>query len=227
MARGNDAKAAERDLQATYSGAPNAEEMIKAQRNSVDRRVAEASLKPIDEGATAALDLSDFDVNRGETVIAASVRGGYVIAVIEDENGDVLPKRLFDVPKDAQEASTNAPTPGGPKTLHRNVEPAGDEAKKAAAAAKKQRDEAEKAQQEHAAAVEQERLDREAADRERMETEEHEREEAREKAEAEAEAERKQAADDAAEAAKAPTGKADDDAAKAAAAKAASTKATK
>jgi hypothetical protein len=223
MARGNDAKAAERDLQATYSGAPNAEEMIKAQRQSVDRRVAEASLKPIDEGATAALELDDFDVNRGETIIAASVRGGYVIAVIEDENGEVLPKRLFDIPSAAKKASTNAPTPGGPKVLHRNVEPAGDDAKKAAQQARKQREEADEAARKHAAAVEQDRLDREAADRDRMEQEAHEREQA---AEAARKAEKDQIAADLKAQSGSDAPKSDADA-KAQAAKAASEKAGK
>lgn len=219
MARGNDATAAERDLQATYSGAPNAEEMIKAQRNSVDRRVAEASLKPIDEGATAALDLSDFDVNRGETVIAASVRGGYVIAVIEDETGNILPKRLFDIPKAAKSASSNVPAPGGPKTLDRNVEPAGDAAKKAAAEARKQREEAQKAQDEHAAAVAKQEQEAAEAERERVEKEAEERA-------AKAEAQRDEALRRGEEANAAAEPKTDDDA-KAAAAKAASTKASK
>jgi len=139
MPRGNDADAAGQEMAEKFGAPTNAAQMIDSQRNALDRRVLRASQSPIDEGATKALNLDDLKVNRGETVVGASVRGNYVIAVVEDEDGNVLPKRLFDVPKAAMEESTAAdPVPGGgPKLRTPDVEPAGDEAMKEAAERRK------------------------------------------------------------------------------------------
>jgi hypothetical protein len=115
MPRGNDAEAAAAEFAAKVGEHANAEDLITAHRASIDRDVARASLAPIDQGATDALDLEALKVAKGERVIAAAVRGGIVIGVVEDENGTVLPKRKFDIPADARKASTLQQQTGGPK----------------------------------------------------------------------------------------------------------------
>lgn len=125
MARGNDAEAAERELKEQYGGAPNAEEMIRTHRASQDPRMHRASLSPIDQGATNALDLSGLKVGKGERVMSASVRGGYVIAVVEDERGNYM-KRLMDLPKAAKEKSTIQVPVEGPKQRVSEPDPVDD-----------------------------------------------------------------------------------------------------
>jgi len=114
MARGNDAEAAAAEMQSQYGDAPNAEELIAAHRAAQDPRLHRASLSRIDQGATDALDLSSFDVGEGEEVVAASVRGVHVIAVVEDARGNYS-KRLMAVPESAKKKSTANKVSEGPK----------------------------------------------------------------------------------------------------------------
>jgi hypothetical protein len=114
MARGNDAAAATADLQSQYGDAPNAEELITMHRQQQDPLLHRASLTNIDQGATNALDLSGLEVGEGETVVAAAVRGAYVIAVIEDARGNYV-KRRMDAPSGAMEKSSKNEPVSGPK----------------------------------------------------------------------------------------------------------------
>lgn len=129
MARGNDAENAAKELRTQYGDAQNAEELIKARNATRDPDVARASLRPIDQGATDALDLEKLKVGKGERIVAASVRGGVVIAVVEDEDGNTLPKRALELPKDAAKASTLQATTGGPKTAGQPPVSADEQAK--------------------------------------------------------------------------------------------------
>jgi len=232
MPRGNDAENAAAEAAQRYGMPTNAAELIDAQRASRDARVDRAAYTAVDEGATQALDLDDLPVNPGETVVAAAVRGNYVIAVIHDEYGNVLPKRLMDVPKAARAESTSeqiAPG-GGVKVRQPDVEPAGDQAAKDAAARATARKAAEEAQAKADEA--QAEADRKAgeAERRRMEAEDEARAKAQDEqksadaaaAAAQAEKDAEANASDAAKASGAP-GPATDDG-KAAAAKAAASK---
>lgn len=134
MPRGNDSEAAAAEFAAKVGEHANAEDLIAAHRASIDRDVARASLSPIDQGATDALDLESLRVAKGERVIAAAVRGGIVIAVVEDENGTVLPKRKFDIPADAVKASSLQAQTGGPKMAGQSAMSADEQASRQRAA---------------------------------------------------------------------------------------------
>jgi hypothetical protein len=150
MARGNDAAAATTELQTQYGTAPNAEELISQHRAAQDPLLHRASLSPIDQGATNALDLSSLEVGEGETVMAAAVRAGTVIAVIEDARGNLV-KRRMDLPSDAKEKSSfHEPVSGAKMAVPEAEAPADAEAQAA---------EADKAAAEAEAAAEKEASD--------------------------------------------------------------------
>jgi hypothetical protein len=89
MARGNDAQQAGAELQANYGAIPNAEDLIAAHRATVDPHVVAAQLKPVDEEATADLDLKAVDVPEGHKVLTGAVRGDSEIYVVRDDAGGV------------------------------------------------------------------------------------------------------------------------------------------
>jgi hypothetical protein len=68
----------------------NAEALQRAYRASQSRAVAKASLLPIDNAATADLDLDEVEGQLGgDTFHAAAVRGNAIVVVAEDANGRV------------------------------------------------------------------------------------------------------------------------------------------
>lgn len=83
MPRGND-KSAE---PATEGGEMNAEQLIATVEAARDPEVEVALMKPLDEEATAALDLSTLSGPNGEPAINAGVRGGVTVMVYEDSTG--------------------------------------------------------------------------------------------------------------------------------------------
>lgn len=92
MPRGNDPDARREFLERHGTLNPdipttNAEELIKVHSASQSRAVQKASLLPIDNEATADLDLADLGEKAGGNVVAAAVRGNAIVAVIEDEYG--------------------------------------------------------------------------------------------------------------------------------------------
>jgi hypothetical protein len=76
------------ELRGQFGAAQNAEQLIAASRAARDPEIDAASLKAIDPEATKDLDLSEVEVPEGHTVQDAAVRGGYLIAVVEDEQGN-------------------------------------------------------------------------------------------------------------------------------------------
>lgn len=95
MPRGNDPDA-EREFKDRNEGVSgNAEDIIKANRARFPKDLREASLASLDVAATEALDLDkvqkevDDAVDGDVTVVAAAVRGRWVVAVHEDEDGHV------------------------------------------------------------------------------------------------------------------------------------------
>jgi hypothetical protein len=156
MARGNDAAAASADFTTQYGDAPNAEELIAQHRAAQDPRLLRASLSNIDQGATNAVDLSSLEVGENESIVAAAVRGPYVVAVVEDARGNYI-KRLMDLPGDAKEKSSANEPVSGPKVAAPEPEPsvaeaAEADAKAAEEAAAKAESEAEAAATEQAKA---------------------------------------------------------------------------
>lgn len=133
MARGNDAEAAQEDLRQHYGDQPNAEVLIAEHKAVQDPRMHRASMSSIDQGATNALDLDKLKVGDDEQVMSASVRGGYVIAVVSDARGNFV-KRLLDVPKDAKAKSTVQVPVEGPKQAVQEPEPVSEGSPKQAEA---------------------------------------------------------------------------------------------
>jgi hypothetical protein len=97
MPRGNDtehAKTFNKDTTAQYGVFPNADEMIRAHRASIDPAVTRASLLSLDEEATAEAN-EDLDaladkvdgLAEGDTIIGAAVRGNALVVVFVDEQG--------------------------------------------------------------------------------------------------------------------------------------------
>lgn len=84
--RGND-PTARQEIITQYGPHQNAEDLIAAHRNSYDPALLAASLKGVDEDATAALDLSEIKPKWGGTVISAAVRGGTTVYVAELPDG--------------------------------------------------------------------------------------------------------------------------------------------
>lgn len=70
-----------------YGIHPNAEALLAAHRANLDPALEAASLKPINNEATAELDLSKIKPERGGTVLAASVRGNAIVYVAEGTDG--------------------------------------------------------------------------------------------------------------------------------------------
>ena len=92
MPRGNDPDARKEFLERYGTLNPdipttNAEELIRAHNASQSKAVAQASLLPQDNEATAELDLEDLSDDAGGNVLAAAVRGNAIVAVVEDANG--------------------------------------------------------------------------------------------------------------------------------------------
>jgi hypothetical protein len=92
MPRGNDAEAAaqelaEREFATQYGPHQNAEQLRHAHMQSLDRELAAAQLKRVDEEATANLDLASITPSQGGTVLSASVRGGMVVYLAEGADG--------------------------------------------------------------------------------------------------------------------------------------------
>lgn len=87
MPRGNDETAA-RDLAAKHGEeAGNAEKLIEQVQASRSPELEAASMKSLDEDATAALDLSTLSGPDGQPAVSAAVRGGVTIVVYEDAKG--------------------------------------------------------------------------------------------------------------------------------------------
>ena len=88
MPRGNDETAA-RDLAAKHGseGVGNAEELIEAVQASRTPELEAAQMKPLDEEATTAIDLSTLSGPNGEPAVSAAVRGGVTVVVYVDEKG--------------------------------------------------------------------------------------------------------------------------------------------
>jgi hypothetical protein len=88
--RGNDPSVIS-EVQQQYGAAPNAEELIAKHLESRDPELRQASLRPLDVEATEALDLravaGALDLASEEEVLAASVRGGRIIAVVSRADG--------------------------------------------------------------------------------------------------------------------------------------------
>ena len=88
MPRGNDAKAALADLAEKFGrGVGNAEELIEATLRNRSRALIKAEQLPIDQAATAALDLDALKGPDGEKVVSAAVHGDVTVIVYEDERG--------------------------------------------------------------------------------------------------------------------------------------------
>jgi hypothetical protein len=83
MPRGNDTTA----QPVTESGELNAEQLISAVEAARSPEVEVALMKPLDEEATAALDLSTLSGPNGEVAINAGVRGGVTVMVYADATG--------------------------------------------------------------------------------------------------------------------------------------------
>lgn len=83
MPRGNDSIDAARELSERFKTTGNAEDLIAAQRAKRSRTVRNASLRPVDEEATAKLDY-DKVAEAGEAsgeIIDAKVRDGFVVFI--------------------------------------------------------------------------------------------------------------------------------------------------
>jgi hypothetical protein len=91
MARGNDPQAA-REFAAEYGASGNAEELIRAHKASISPEVSAASLRAVNNEATAELDLDSLAKKAGvEEVVAAAVRGNAIVYVDQDGRKGVLP----------------------------------------------------------------------------------------------------------------------------------------
>lgn len=92
MPRGNDAKAAHDELKERYEGGyGSAEDVMRAARASRPPELQAASLKSIDEEATAKLKLSDVAKKaKVDEVASATVRGDDVVYATPDGYKGVL-----------------------------------------------------------------------------------------------------------------------------------------
>lgn len=111
MPRGNDSEAAASELADRFGqGAGNAEELIQAHDRERSRELVAASMKEVDAEATEELDISKLEGPNGEEVLSASVRGGAIVGVYEDENGRTHKRILKESKKDGskQEAKRSA-----------------------------------------------------------------------------------------------------------------------
>lgn len=118
--RGNDAAAAGTEFQARTGNQPNAEGMIAANAERWPAELRAANNRPIDQAATDEMDedavVSALDVEGEVEVLGWSVRGPFLVAVYEDEDGGIhkvavtregkekQAQRLAPPQKDAEEA---------------------------------------------------------------------------------------------------------------------------
>lgn len=97
MARGNDADAAARELQARQGVAGNAEELIQLVQGTYDRDLRAANAKKVDAAATDALDAAAIEKHVDGEVASFAVRGDTVVAVVI---GDDLRSQKVAIPLD-------------------------------------------------------------------------------------------------------------------------------
>lgn len=83
--RGNDIEAADAEVRGTIGEYPDAEALLAEEYLTPEVRAA--SLKSVNEAATAELDPSEIDVPDGHEVLAAAVRGDSIVYVAADETG--------------------------------------------------------------------------------------------------------------------------------------------
>lgn len=76
-----------RNFTGQYGVHPNAEALLAAHRANLDPALEAASGKQIDGDATAKLDLSKIEPERGGVILSASVRGNAIVYVAEGEDG--------------------------------------------------------------------------------------------------------------------------------------------
>jgi hypothetical protein len=95
MPRGNDPDAVQ-EFRDTHGITGNAEALIRAHRATQDPAVQQASLKQINAKATEELDLGEVEgqLEEGETLDSAVVRGNAIVAVVYDKEGRAS-KRVF------------------------------------------------------------------------------------------------------------------------------------
>lgn len=86
MPRGNDTEA-HRDFATQYGIHGNAEALLAQHRTAMSPALKAANLKPRDDEASDSLDLDRIKPSEGGTVLSASVRGGMIVYVAEDDNG--------------------------------------------------------------------------------------------------------------------------------------------
>lgn len=81
---GNDSEAARKDLDKQYGDHASAEDLIRAHDEAVDAGLQAALSKPVDPVATEALDYESIKPRyKDGEVVAACVRGGYLVVVEE------------------------------------------------------------------------------------------------------------------------------------------------
>ena len=83
MPRGNDVG----DAPTTEGGGINTEALIQQTQDARSDELERAQLTPVDEEATAALDVSKLSGPNGEEAVAAAVRGEYTVVVYVDARG--------------------------------------------------------------------------------------------------------------------------------------------
>ena len=88
MPRGNEKT--EANISPDNSGEMNAEQLIQSAYGDKPEELETASMKSVDEAATAALDLSTLRGPNGETVVSAAVRGGVTIIVFDRGDGALV-----------------------------------------------------------------------------------------------------------------------------------------
>lgn len=125
MARGNDAKAAERELSAATpnTNVGGAEALILERQAEIHEALDAASRKPVNDEATRAAlaDMDSIKPSRGGTVLDVKARGFgkdvTLVYVAEDEDGrvykDVVEKTPAKVAKAASDAVAEHPDGSG------------------------------------------------------------------------------------------------------------------
>lgn len=90
MPRGNDTNEAVQELAAQFGSFQNAEDLIRSWRaRRMDKTLRAANKQALDRKATDDLDHEKIDSAVGDnyTLLSAAVRGGTVVAVVEDQLG--------------------------------------------------------------------------------------------------------------------------------------------
>jgi len=81
--------AATAEFQGQYGIHPNAEALLLAHQASLDPALQAALMRPVDAEATAELELSEIEAERGGKVIDAAVRGDAIVYVAEGSDGQL------------------------------------------------------------------------------------------------------------------------------------------